>query len=283
MVPTLVYDVFTDTPFAGNPLAVVPDATALDPALFLKVAREFNYSETTFVLPPDDPAHDAKVRIFTPTRELAFAGHPTIGTSLALHQLGRVGDTMVLELGVGPIPVTIDGTHAEFSTRVPLETEPAASPTALAACLGLEAAALRTDRHAPIEAGLGTPFTLVELRDRASLDAASPNIDGFRAAATDPGRLAILAYVRSGTSIEARMFAPLGGILEDPATGSAAAALAAYLGELDGVSTRLDISQGVKMGRPSTITAGVTVKGGKSVEVTIAGSAVKVMEGALTL
>lgn len=283
LVPTLVYDVFTQTPLTGNPLAVVPDATGLNADLFQDVAREFNYSETTFVLPPEDPAHDAKVRIFTPTRELAFAGHPTIGTALALHQLGSVGEKMVLELGVGPIPVTVDGTRAEFATRVPLETAPAASSASLADCLSLDETALRTDRHPPIEAGLGTPFTLVELDDLAALDAASPNIDGFRAAATDPGRLAILAYVRAGLSVEARMFAPLGGILEDPATGSAAAALAAFLGELEGASAHFDISQGVKMGRPSSITAGVQVEGGKSVEVTIAGHAVKVMEGTLTL
>ncbi|MEM9425327.1 MAG: PhzF family phenazine biosynthesis protein [Pseudomonadota bacterium] len=283
MTGYLVYDVFTDAPFTGNPLAVIPEASGLGEDALLRIAREFNFSETTFVLPPTDPANTARVRIFTPTRELAFAGHPTVGTAIALAEMGRGASDMVLELGVGPIPVTVANGHARFVTRVPLETAPAADLPALAACLSLAPSAIRTEAHAPIEAGLGTPFTLVELADMSDLDAASPNIDGFRAAATDPGRLAILAYVRSGQSIEARMFAPLGGILEDPATGSAAAALAALLGQIDGASQSFDISQGVKMGRPSRITAEVTVEGGNPVEVAISGQAVKVMEGRLTV
>jgi trans-2,3-dihydro-3-hydroxyanthranilate isomerase len=166
---------------------------------------------------------------------------------------------------------------------VPLTTAPAASIEALASCLSLTPEQLRTDRHAPVEASLGTPFTLVEVADRAALDATSPNIDGFRSAARDPGRLAVLAYARDGNLIEARMFAPLGGILEDPATGSAAAALAAYLGQLDATSQDFRISQGVKMGRPSRIEAAVTVENGQPVEVSIAGHAVKVMEGRLAI
>ncbi len=283
MTDFLVYDVFTDAAFGGNPLAVIPDASGLAEPELQKIAREFNFSETAFVLAPDDAAHDAKVRIFTPTQELAFAGHPTVGTALALAGLGRVGTETVLELGVGPIPVKVAGTRAEFATRVPLKTGPAAETDALAACLGLPVSAIRADRYAPVKAGLGTDFTLVELTDRAALDRAGPVIDAFRQAATDPVRLSILAYVRDGDRIEARMFAPLGGILEDPATGSAAAALAAYLGRLDGVSQSFAISQGVKMGRPSRIDAGVTVENGQPVEVTIAGHAVKVMEGRLTL
>lgn len=283
MTGYLVYDVFTDMPFTGNPLAVIPEASGLGEVDLQRIAREFNFSETTFVLPPSDPANTARVRIFTPTRELAFAGHPTVGTAIALAEMGRGDGDMVLELGVGPIPVRVADGHARFVTRVPLETAPAADLPALAACLGLAPSAIRTEAHAPIEAGLGTPFTLVELADMSDLDAASPNIDGFKAAATDPGRLAILAYVRRDQSIEARMFAPLGGILEDPATGSAAAALAALLGQIDGTSQSFDISQGVKMGRPSRITAEVTVENGNPVEVAISGQAVKVMEGRLTV
>lgn len=283
MTDYLVYDVFTEQAFGGNPLAVIPDASGVAEAQMQRIAREFNFSETTFVLPPEDAAHDAKVRIFTPTRELMFAGHPTVGTAIALAGLGKAGPKMVLELGVGPIPVTVTDHHAAFATRVPLATAPAAPPETVAGCLGLELPALRQDRHPPIEASLGTPFTLVELTDPDALDAASPNIDGFRAATSDPGRLAILAYVRNGAQIEARMFAPLGGILEDPATGSAAAALAAYLGQLDGVSGTFDISQGVKMGRPSRIEAEVLVENGAPVEVRIAGHAIKIMEGRLVI
>lgn len=283
MTEYLVYDVFTQDAFGGNPLAVIPDAAGLPENALQKIAREFNFSETTFVLPPDDPAHTARVRIFTPTRELMFAGHPTIGTAIALAGLGKGARDMVLELGVGPIPVTVEGAHARFTTRVPLQTGPAPSVAALADCLGLAPSAIRTDQHAPVEAGLGTEFTLVEVTDRETLDAATPNTDAFRKAATDPGRLAVLAYLREGQQIEARMFAPLGGITEDPATGSAAAALAAFLGRLDGTSQRFEISQGVKMGRPSRIEAAVTVEDGTPVEVAVAGDAVKVMEGRIVL
>lgn len=283
MTNYVVYDVFTQEKFGGNPLAVVTDASGLAEDQLQTIAREFNFSETTFVLPPEDPAHDAKVRIFTPTRELSFAGHPTVGTAIALSDLGRVGQDMVLELGVGPIPVTLAGGKATFTTRVPLDTGPAAPPAALANCLSLSESALRLDRFPPTEAGLGTDFTLVELTDTNALDASAPNIDGFRQAATDPGRLAILAFVRNGQTIDARMFAPLGGILEDPATGSAAAALAAYLGKIDGASQAFEISQGVKMGRPSKIEASVEVENGAPVAVSIAGHAVRVMEGQLTL
>lgn len=283
MTEYCVYDVFTNEAFGGNPLAVITDATALAEDQLLKIAREFNFSETTFVLPPEDSVHDARVRIFTPTRELAFAGHPTVGTALALRDIGKAGTSMVLELGVGPIPVTIDGRRAEFATQVPLTTGDAPGVDALARCLSLAATAIRFDRHAPVEASLGTEFVLVELSDPAALDAASPDLDGYRRACSDADRLAIFAYCRDGDRIDARMFAPLGGILEDPATGSASAALAAYLGELDGDSQSFEISQGVKMGRPSRIQAAVTVENGKTVETRIAGEAVKIMEGRLVI
>ena len=279
----LIYDVFTDEPFGGNPLAVIPDAGGLSPEMFQTIAREFNLSETTFVLPPDDPAHDAKVRIFTPMNELPFAGHPTVGTAIALSELGICGPEMVFELAVGPIPVKVTDGRARFTTRVPLTTGPAPDTAVVAACLGLDASAVRTDRHEPIEASLGTPFVLVELIDSAQLDAASPATDAMRKAAANPTMFAIMAYVRNGARIEARMFAPLGGIVEDPATGSAAAALAAYLGQLDSISQAFTISQGVRMGRPSIIEAEVTVEYGATVEVAIAGHAVKVMEGRLNL
>ena len=123
MTEYLVYDVFTDKAFGGNPLAIIPDAQGLAEANLQRIAREFNFSETTFVFPPRQGG-DARVRIFTPTMEIPFAGHPTIGTALALHNLGKVGPGMVLELGVGPIPVTITGTRARFVTKVPLQTWP---------------------------------------------------------------------------------------------------------------------------------------------------------------
>ncbi|NNF91824.1 MAG: PhzF family phenazine biosynthesis protein, partial [Boseongicola sp.] len=124
MTDFLVYDVFTDKAFGGNPLAVIPDATRIAEADLQRIAREFNFSETTFVFPPE-VGGDAKVRIFTPTSELQFAGHPTVGTAVALSDLGRAGPEMVLELGVGPIPVTVSGRHARFETRVPLSVSEA--------------------------------------------------------------------------------------------------------------------------------------------------------------
>ncbi len=283
MTDYLVYDVFTKDAFGGNPLAVIPNAEGLAEDQLQKIAREFNFSETTFVFPRETEGTDARVRIFTPTRELAFAGHPTVGTAIALADMNRAGELMVLELGVGPIHVAVSGGRARFTTRVPLETAPAPDVPQIAACLGLPEASIQTDAHPAEFAGLGTDFVLTELVDRAALDAATPQLDGFRAAATDPGRLALFLYVRDGQRIEARMFAPLGGILEDPATGSASAALAAYLGRLDGRSQKFEISQGVKMGRPSQISAEVTVEDGQPVEVAIAGYAVRVMEGRLTV
>lgn len=282
MTEYAVYDVFTEEAYGGNPLAVVFDAVGMDDARMQTIAREFGFSETTFVLPPEDPAHDARVRIFTPTRELPFAGHPTVGTALALAETGRAGDSMVLELTVGPLPVTVTAGRARFTTRVPLTAEDGPSPDVIAECIGLSADVIRTDRHVPVLAGLGTPFVLTELAGPAALATAAPDVAAFRrAAGPGMGRLGVLIYLRDGQAIRERMFAPLGGILEDPATGSAAAALVAWLGRLDGRSQAFEITQGVEMGRPSRIDAEVVVENGEPIEVAIAGSAVKVMEGRL--
>lgn len=282
MTRYLVYDVFTDTPFGGNPLAVVLDADDLPEAALQRIAREFNFSKTTFVGRTRHPDADARVRIFTPTAELPFAGHPTIGTAIALSELGRAGSEMVLELGVGPIPVRIEDGRARFTTRVPLAVDIAPPLAALAACIGQPEAAFRSDRHAPLTAGVGLPFVLAEVGNAAAFAAARPMTEAFaHALADDTDRLGLLIYMRDGQQIRARMFAPLGGVPEDPATGSAAAALAAWLGRLDGRSQAFEITQGVEMGRPSRITAEVTVEDGDPVEVAISGRAVKVMEGTL--
>lgn len=278
-----VYDVFTDTPFGGNPLAVIDDASSIDEGELQRIAREFNFSETTFVFPPSDPAHTARVRIFTPTSELRFAGHPTVGTAVALHALGRGGEEMVLELGVGPISVRVADGHARFVTRVPLEQRPGPDVAQIAAAIGQDLEVVRIDRHAPVIAGLGTDFVIAELTGAEALESATPVIDRFRAFDDAAGVASLLIYIRDGQSIRARMFAPTHGIPEDPATGSAAAALAAMLGALDGRSQSFDITQGVEMGRPSLIEAEVTVDNGRPVAVAIGGRAVKVMEGRLTL
>lgn len=211
---------------------------------------------------------------------MPFAGHPTIGTAIALHDLGA-GSEMVLELGVGPIPCHVGEAGASFTTPVPLEMIAHPAPSLVAEALGLPAAAIRTDRHAPVQASLGLAFVLVELADRAALAAAQPVIEACRrGAALHPAGLdfAVFAYVRHGEAVEARMFAPLDNMPEDPATGSASATLGAYLAQLPGGPQRLAISQGVDMGRPSQI--GVLVGAGG---VTVTGQAVKTMAGRLFL
>lgn len=283
MTRYVVYDVFTDIPFGGNQLAVIPDATALAEDDLQKIAREFNFSETTFVYPPKDPANTARVRIFTPTMEVPFAGHPTVGTAIALRDAGTMGD-MVLELGIGPVPCTLAASGAAFTVSTPFDRFGTPDPDFVAAALSLPPEALDTTRHPPIQAGVGLPFLIVALTDRAQLADCQPVMDLFRkGAATYPAPLdfAIYAYVRDGDRIDARMFAPLDDIPEDPATGSAAAALAALLTDLDGAPQTLHILQGEDMGRPSHIHASTVL--GDPIAVTIAGNAVQTMAGTLTL
>ncbi|MBV9736312.1 MAG: PhzF family phenazine biosynthesis protein, partial [Acidisphaera sp.] len=265
-------DVFTDQRFGGNPLAVFPDAAGLDASQMQALAREFNLSETTFVLPPDDPRHSAKVRIFTPRAELPFAGHPNVGTGYVLACRGTsAGEHLTFEEAAGLVRVHIlrDAAGAPAGARisapqslslgieVPVET--------VAACAGLAPGDVTTDAHPPLVASVGIPFVIVELTELSALSRASPDLAAFRAAA---GRFAELGqrfslhlYVRRGgetTRLRTRMFAPLGGILEDPATGSANAALGALLTSLapgESVDLAYDIEQGIEMGRPSRLLA----------------------------
>lgn len=281
MTPYFVYDVLTDTAFGGNQLAVFPDATGLPEAQLQKIAREFNFSEVTFVYPPQDPAHTAKVRIFTPTMEIPFAGHPTIGTAIALRDEGHTGP-LCLELGVGPIVCEFAGDSASFTIAAPLERLSTPDPTLVAQALGLQVDAIDISTHAPIQAGVGLPFVIVALRSKADLFACAPSVAHIRQGAERyPAGVdfAIFAYVRNGEGIDARMFAPLDNIPEDPATGSASAALAALLTEELGQDLNLQILQGEAMGRPSYISAS-TVQG-TPVTVTISGKAVRTMQGTL--
>ncbi len=276
MTGYVVYDVFTDTPFGGNQLAVFPDAAALPEAKLQSIAAEFNFSEVTFVYPPEDPENTAKVRIFTPTSEVPFAGHPTIGTAIALRDLGHSGD-MVLELGVGPLPCTFDGQMASFRTTVELDriAEP---PVALVArALGLSHEQICTDIHPPTQATLGLPFVLTQLTDRAALSQCAPATDHIRdGARAYPAGLdfAIFAYVPNQNGADARMFAPLDNIPEDPATGSASATLAALLHQVTGQSVIMTITQGEDMGRTSRIGVQADATG-----VTVSGTAVQTMRG----
>lgn len=281
MTDFVVYDVFTDAAFGGNPLAVIPDASALPEADLQKIAREFNFSETTFVYPAKNRAHTARVRIFTPTMEIPFAGHPTIGTAIALRDAGHTGD-IVLELGIGPVPCSFDESGAAFTVSAPLQRLAAPEPELVAAALGVPVGAIDTSVHAPVQASLGLPFVITALNSETDLDACAPSVaDMRRGAALYPEGtdFAQYAYVRNGNQIAARMFAPLDNIPEDPATGSAAAALAALLTEYLGKPQQLTITQGVAMGRPSVIAA--TTEGAAPVKVTISGQAVRTLQGTL--
>ncbi len=278
MTGYLVYDVFTARRFGGNQLAVIPRADGLPEGELQQIAREFNFSETVFLTPPADPAHTARVRIFTPKKELPFAGHPTIGAAVALAALGR-GPEMVLELGVGPLTARAEAGptagRAEFATEVPLDRLAAPDVRLVARALGTDPARIVSP---PVMASLGLGFTFTEVDSRATLAALTPDLAAFHdGVAAYPQGLdfAQYAWVEVAGVIHARMFAPFDGVPEDPATGSAAATLAALLAEARG-AFRGTLHQGEDMGRPSEI--GVEAIPGR---VTVSSAAVKVMEGQL--
>ena len=259
-----IADVFTARPFAGNQLAVFPDASRVPEAAMQPIAREFNFAETTFVLPPRDRKHARRVRIFTPKAELPFAGHPTIGTAAVLVHLGLKERSFILEEGIGPVPIDVlTNGHVRLSSEKPVEV-PAVKP----ALAGIEF-------EDAWFASAGVPFCFLRLKDKAAVDRAAwlPQLAGAWSSNL---------YVFSGEKeIYARMFAPLLGIEEDPATGSGAVALAGVLASRarkDG-EFRWRIDQGVKMGRPSRIEAGAEKRDGRVTRITVAGATCIVAEG----
>ncbi|MEM8958127.1 MAG: PhzF family phenazine biosynthesis protein [Pseudomonadota bacterium] len=292
-----VLDVFTDRPLAGNPLAVIPEADGLAPDRMQAIAREFNLSETVFVVPSDDPDCLARLRIFAPGMELPFAGHPVIGTAVLLAGLGTVfgqsvGPNFTLETGIGRVPCSLRTagglTHATLVNGAPLNQFGTVAPELIAACLDIAPDRITAARHAPTMASKGLPYALVELVDLPALAACRPNSAGFARAeaqhATGQGPFSVYAYVRRGPeACAARMFDPLSGIPEDPATGSAAAALAGFLADLTDAPVRLTIDQGVEMGRPSRIETEARLRADGGSDVSVSGSAVEVMEGTLRL
>jgi trans-2,3-dihydro-3-hydroxyanthranilate isomerase len=285
--PFVTVDVFTDTRFGGNPLAVFPDAQGLSEADMQALAREFNLSETTFVLPPDDPANTARVRIFTPAYELPFAGHPNVGTGFVLARLGRDRDGVLrFEEAAGLVEVTVardaagEVTGATVAAPQSLSLAHGPSPEAVAACAGLHPADVMTASHAPVEGSLGTPVVLAEVAAEA-LAAAAPDMAQFRLAAGGGGKLLLYLYAHDNDNsrVRARMFAPLAGIMEDPATGGAAVTLAALLLSL-GKADRgtWDITQGVEMGRPSLLRTTAT-RTADGISATVGGDCVLVLSG----
>ena len=292
-------DVFTTQRFGGNPLAVFPDARGLTSEQMQALAMEFNLSETTFVMPPDDPQHHAKVRIFTPRAELPFAGHPNVGTGYVLAcRDDNPPEHYVFEELAGLVRVhvlrsdnTISG--ARISAPRALSIDIGIPVEVIAACASLTEHDIATNAHDPLVASVGTPFVLAEVANVAALSRATPDVGAFRAAAEQfpevASRFSLLLYAwRDGGAMRlaARMFAPLGGIMEDPATGSANAALAALLTSLaPGESGDLtyEILQGVEMGRPSQIIASARKTAEGPVLATVEGSCVPVMRGQVEL
>lgn len=282
MTQYFVYDVFTNTPFGGNQLAVFPDAQDISEDKLQSIAAEFNFSEVTFIYPPRDPEHTARVRIFSPNTEVDFAGHPTIGTLIALSDIG-LKSPMTLELGIGPIVGKVSEQGASFTARQPLEIISRPSIEIVAAALGLPERVVTVSTHAPIIASLGLPFVIVELESSKTLSNCQPNIEAIREGAIqhpESHDFALFAYVRDGNKIKSRMFAPLDNIPEDPATGSASATLAALLSQIFDAPQRLTFSQGVDMGRPSTIQVTTLLN---PLSVTVSGQAVKMMTGQFML
>lgn len=276
MIDYLVYDVFTDRPFGGNQLAIIPNAVEIPEERLQTIAREFNFSETVFLYPPERDGV-AKVRIFTPGAEVPFAGHPVIGTVVMLGEAG-LGPDFVLELGVGPMAVRVVDGRASFTNTVPLDRIATPDRALVARALGTHEATIVGQ---PVMAGVGLAFTFTELVDRAALSDLVPDVSAIREGATRyPASLDFpqCAFVRDGERLHMRMFAPLDGVPEDPATGSAAAALGALLCADEGAPVTLSIHQGEDIGRPSLIH--VDAAPGR---VTVSGHAVRVMEGKLVV
>ncbi len=290
-VEYLLYDVFTTTPFAGNPLAVAIDPPALDAAQCQTVARELNLSETVFLW-TDEP-QGVRTRIFTPQVELPFAGHPTIGAALALVDAGIVSEQVTLREPVGAVEVTVDDGLATLITAGPPRSLPCADPDDVARCLGLTVDDLHPSLG-PRGWSAGVPFTVVALRDVDRLAAIELDVAWWRdtVAQTEPDQLYVLAPVEpTGSGVDgprwrARMFAPGFGIAEDPATGSAAAAACGFLAG-HASDRRLSegwvIEQGVEMGRPSEIHLGAVLDGAELRAATVGGRAVRVGHGGLVV
>lgn len=292
-------DVFTDRLFGGNPLAVVCDARGLTDGEMAAIAGEMNLSETTFVLPPTRPDCDARVRIFTPRRELAFAGHPTIGTSfvLATHGMLPAGArTLTLEEGVGPVPVRLEGDPAApaflWMRHGAATFGPPLAPRAdFAAALGLTEDDLLP--NAPVQTGTtGSAFLYIPLKDRATVDRAALDVPAILRCFSVTAAVGVFVFAPdsnlTSNRVYARMFAPhTSGIPEDPATGSASGPLGAYLVRHGLVTpdetVRIVSEQGTKMGRQSFIHIAVTTEMGAVTGIEVGGSAVPVLEGTLSL
>ncbi|MBM3530234.1 MAG: PhzF family phenazine biosynthesis protein [Alphaproteobacteria bacterium] len=287
-------DVFTATRIAGNPLAVVLEPGGLDDAAMQTIAREFGHPETVFVFKPDDPAHRARLRIFTPGREIPFAGHPTVGTAVLMAHLdGGAGKRdLVLSERIGPVSCTVapggEGGEASFVVpRLPERLGGVRNPTALPSALSLAPSDVGFDGHAPANWTAGNSFTFVPVRGLDAIRRARPDPSNWAAAFGPDDPHGAFLYCRETADpahhFHARMFAPAMGVNEDPATGSAAAAFAGILaagGPSDGEHGFV-IEQGYEMGRPSLINLSLAMRSGALAQAKVGGNAVIVTEGTI--
>jgi trans-2,3-dihydro-3-hydroxyanthranilate isomerase len=290
-------DVFTDRVFGGNPLAVFPDGQGLSTEQMQRVAAELNLSETVFVLPAETEAGTRKLRIFTPAVELPFAGHPTVGTAVLLAETGAMPEDVqhiILEETVGPVAVRIARepgrtTFAQLTAaQAPEFGPPPPSSADLARVIGLDESDLLDGSWAPGTASCGVPFLILPVRSREALARVRMDQGAWERVLADTWapHVYIVAPGAHGADLRARMFAPAMGLGEDPATGAAATALAAYLARRENGETtthRWTVEQGVEMGRPSTLYLEAEVEAGSITTIRVGGSAVLVGEGRLEI
>jgi trans-2,3-dihydro-3-hydroxyanthranilate isomerase len=298
--PFSTVDVFTDRRFGGNPLAVVTDAQGLSSEQMQSIAAEFNLAETTFVLPPQDPAHTAQVRIFTPKAEIPFAGHPNVGTAFVLARAGEsygrklAGDRLVFEEKAGLVPIELmreqdEVVGARLAAPQKLSIGDELPADAVAAMCGLAADQIDTRHHRPIIASCGIGFVFAELTSRAALTQAAVRTDLLAKHVPMTRATGVHLYVpvqEDGVEIQSRMFAPLFGVPEDPATGSAGVALIGLLAHLRpeaDLSLPKTIGQGFDMGRPSILQAIAEKKAGQVTATYIGGRCVPMLTGTIDL
>lgn len=293
-------DVFTDRQFGGNPLAVITNAQGLSTERMQAIAAEFNLAETTFVLPPKDSAHTAEVRIFTPKAEMPFAGHPNVGTAFVLARAGESygrpvsGDRLVFEekAGLVAMELTREGgivTATRLAAPVALKIGEQVSPEIVAAACGLAVAQIETGTHRPVIASCGVGFVFAEVKSRAVLASATHHGDVFAKHLPMERAVGVHLYVpvhENGVNVQSRMFAPLFGVPEDPATGGANVALIGLLAHLRpeaDLTLSRTIGQGFDMGRPSILHASAEKKAGKVVATYIGARCMPMMSGVIDL
>ena len=300
--PFWTADVFTSRAFAGNPLAVVADATGLSTEQMQAIAHEFNLSETTFVLPPENPEHTFRLRIFTPAEELPFAGHPTVGSAFVLAHAGRIKlgsekTRIVFGENVGPIRVDIRAHNGKpvssqlWVAQLPEFGPPAPATEEIAVALGLDPDdVLEDERDRPATVSCGTPYLCVPLRSLDALRRARISWEWWNRTMNTHWTRAVFLFSHETESkdatVQARMFAPVFGIEEDPATGSAAAAFAGYLARREKLTTGSAlwvIDQGIEMGRPSRMEVEADAANGALTAVRVAGPSVVMTEGHLQI